>query len=202
MKSATRQYVQDQRARSTQATRERLLAAAEAAFTSAAYEDVTLNAIAKEAGVSHQTLLNHFDSKEGLFMAVTEVMRERYTAARADVEPGSVAALVAHLMEQYEASGDANARYAMTAERFPMVAEEMQFAREFHRGWLAELLADRLPRSKRQRERVLSALHAATDVYSWKLLRRDLGLSRAETAATMTMLVEGVLPGDDDRAGR
>jgi AcrR family transcriptional regulator len=202
MKSATRRYVQDQRATSTRATRDRLLAAAEAAFTGAAYEDVTLSSIAKEAEVSHQTLLNHFESKEGLFMAVVEDMRERLTGARAEVEPGSVPALVEHLMDQYEASGDANARYAMTAERFPMVADQMQFAREFHRAWLAELLADRLPRAKRERERVLSALHAATDVYTWKLLRRDVGLSRAEVAATMTMLVEGVLPGDDDRAGR
>ncbi len=30
-------------------------------------------------------------------------------------------------------------------------------------------------------ERAVNALHAATDVYTWKLLRRDLGLSRAET---------------------
>ena len=131
-------------------------------------------------------------------MAAVEEMRERLTGARAEVERGSVPALIEHLMDQYEASGDANARYAMTAERFPMVADQMQFAREFHRAWLAELLAARLPRAGRERERVLSALHAATDVYTWKLLRRDLGLSRAETAATMTKLVEGVLPGDGD----
>ena len=53
-------------------------------------------------------------------------------------------------------------------------------------------------RRERERERVLSALHAATDVYTWKLLRRDIGLSQAETAATMTMLVEGVLPDGDE----
>ena len=52
--------------------------------------------------------------------------------------------------------------------------------------------------ASRDRERLLHALHAATDVYTWKLLRRDIGLSRAETAATMTMLVEGVLPAGDD----
>ena len=77
MKSASRTYTQTQRAESTLATRERLLGAATAAFSAAVYEDVTLAAIAKEAGVSHQTLLNHFESKEGLFAAVVEDLKER-----------------------------------------------------------------------------------------------------------------------------
>jgi hypothetical protein len=36
---------------------------------------------------------------------------------------------------------------------------------------------------------VLTALLAALDVYTWKLLRRDLELSRARTEATITRLV-------------
>jgi AcrR family transcriptional regulator len=198
MKSATRTYVQSQRASSTQATRQRLLTAAEAAFTAAVYEDVTLAAVAKEAGVSHQTLLNHFESKEGLFMAFVEGMKERFLEERSEIEPGSVRRVVAHLMGQYEESGEMNARYAMTAERFPLVADAMRFGRESHREWLALQFDARLPRRGRQRERILSALHVATDVYTWKLLRRDMGLSRDEAAATMTMLVEGVLPDGDD----
>ncbi|MEX5710250.1 hypothetical protein AB1484_18560 [Parafrankia sp. FMc6] len=43
------------------------------------------------------------------------------------------------------------------------------------------------------RLRGINALHAATDVYTWKLLRRDLRLSRPETTQTMTALVRGVL---------
>ena len=39
----------------------------------------------------------------------------------------------------------------------------------------------------------INALHAATDVYTWKLLRRDLGLSRAETEKTIVRIVEGLL---------
>ena len=198
MKSATRTYVQNQRASSTQATRQRLLTAAEAAFTAAVYEDVTLAAVAKEAGVSHQTLLNHFESKEGLFNAVIEGLKEQIVDRRSEVEPGSVTRVIDYLMSQYEEMGDVNARYAMTAERFPLVAEAIRFGRDSHREWLELQLRQRLPRRKRERERALSALHAATDVYTWKLLRRDIGLSRAETAATMTMLVEGVLPDGDD----
>ena len=43
------------------------------------------------------------------------------------------------------------------------------------------------------RRRVVNALHAATDVYTWKLLRRDLGVTRAETERTMVRLVDGTL---------
>ena len=43
------------------------------------------------------------------------------------------------------------------------------------------------------RRRTVNALHAATDVYTWKLLRRDLGLSRGETEKTIVQLVEGLL---------
>ena len=39
-----------------------------------AFEDVTLAAIASAAGVSHQTVLNHFESKEGVVLAVAEIL--------------------------------------------------------------------------------------------------------------------------------
>lgn len=40
---------------------------------------------------------------------------------------------------------------------------------------------DALPPAAVARRRAIHALHAATDVYTWKLLRRDVGLSRKET---------------------
>ena len=48
----------------------------------------------------------------------------------------------------------------------------------------------------------VNALHAATDVYTWKLLRRDLGLARAETERTIVQLVEGVLGRDPKEPNR
>ena len=44
-------------------------------FLEHAFEDVTLAAIAAAAGVSHQTVLNHFSSKEGVVLAVAEELR-------------------------------------------------------------------------------------------------------------------------------
>jgi len=62
-----------------------------------------------------------------------------------------------------------------------------------HQAWLAEVFEDRLPSNPAQRRRTLAALHAATDVYTWKLLRRDQGLSRKKTAASMRRLIQGIL---------
>jgi hypothetical protein len=52
-----------------------------------------------------------------------------------------------------------------------------------------------LPTARAARRRAIHALHAATDVFTWKLLRRDLHLSRTETERTMTDLVVGILRG-------
>jgi len=45
------------------------------------------------------------------------------------------------------------------------------------------------------RERSLNALVALTDVYNWKLLRRDLALDRQEAEATLTAMVAVVAGG-------
>ncbi len=55
------------------------------------------------------------------------------------------------------------------------------------------MFAADLPRDPDARARAVNALHAATDVYTWKLLRRDLRLERGETERTMADLVRGVL---------
>ena len=57
--------------------------------------------------------------------------------------------------------------------------------------------SDRLPKTRAARRHAIHALHAATDVYTWKLLRRDLQLSRADTERIMRELVDGIL----DQAG-
>lgn len=59
--------------------------------------------------------------------------------------------------------------------------------------WLEATFDDALPTAKKARERAINSLHAATDVYVWQLLRRDLRLSRTETKKIMTDLVFGVL---------
>jgi AcrR family transcriptional regulator len=193
----TRSYTMTSRADATAATRDRILRAAQQLFFDRWYEDVTLAAIAEAAGVSHQTVLNHFESKEGVAVATAEVI-ERETIERRAAMPGDVDGAIRALVGEYERFGDANARWAASAERLDGLAQLLDVARANHRDWLERTFDDRLPRGAETRRRAVDALHAATDVYTWKLLRRDLHLGRDEAETTMAELVRGVL----DRRGK
>jgi AcrR family transcriptional regulator len=187
------------RADAVAATRERIARAALALLLERAYEDVTLHDIADAAEVSHQTVLNRVGSKEGAALAGLELLRAEIDELRGTVRPGDPDSAVDVLMAQYERFGDANVRWAMSAQRLGRLAGLVDQARDAHHGWLGAVFDAVLPTDPDRRRRALHALHAATDVYTWKLLRRDLGLSRAETTGTMTALVRGVLGERQDR---
>src|SRR3954447_57475 len=193
MNTGARTYRMQARAEAVEATRERIARAALERFIADPYDAVTINAVAKDAGISHQTVLNHFGSKDGLFTAASELFGADVEARRGSRTPEDAAGVVAQLMEQYEASGDANVRLAMLDQQIPAVREGLDYARASHQGWLAEFFADRIPETGRERDEVLAALHAATDVYTWKLLRRDFGMSRRATQNVMTRMVEAIL---------
>lgn len=181
------------RAEAVEATRERIARAAMQRFLGEPYDDVTIASVARDAGVSHQTLLNHFESKDGLFAAAAERFSADLAASRegrATSDPESVVAL---LMEQFERSGDGNVRLALLHERIEAVRAGLEQGRANHQGWLAEVFEDRLPSDPAERRRTLAALHAATDVYTWKLLRRDLGHSRRTTQRIMSDMVRAIL---------
>jgi AcrR family transcriptional regulator len=193
MKEWRRSYTLKARAESQAATTRRILDAARAGFLDSPYEDVTLNRIAEAAGVSHQTVLNHFGSKDGLFAAFGEELHSEINELRSRVEPGDARSVVSALMEQYERFGDVNARWEILEERSVQVAEGMSEARRFHVAWLEEQFAAWLDVPARERRQRLALLCVATDVKTWKLLRRHLGHGRQATAALMLKLVEAAL---------
>jgi AcrR family transcriptional regulator len=174
----------DLRAAAADATRERILAAASDAFLERWYDDVTLAEVAKQAGVSGQTVINHFGGKEPLATAVYERMGEQITSLRYGPEAGNVPALVGVLVDDYERTGDAIVRLLALEERVPSLQPLLAQGREGHRRWLAE---------KFGAPELLPQLVVATDVYAWKLLRRDQGLSRDETVAAMLGIIQALL---------
>jgi AcrR family transcriptional regulator len=188
-----RSYQMQARARGVERTRERILTAARRHFFELPYDEVKLTGIAAEAEVTQQTLLNHFSSKEGLLLALAELLEPEIWALRGEVPPGDVTAAVRGLMRQYEALGDGNVRLAAVAERIPVLAEGLAHARASHRRWLEETFADQLPAEPRNRRRIVAALYVATDVGTWKLLRRDLGHSRTETTSIVENLVRAAV---------
>jgi len=181
------------RARGVENTRASIMVAAREAFLTQRYEQVTLAEVARKSGVTQQTLINHFSSKEGLFRAFIEVAAVEIADLRGVVEPSDVGGAVRALMRQYEALGDANVRLAAAAESIPLVAEIAAGARQHHQQWLTDIFAARLPTEDVARRRTVAALYAVTDVGTWKLLRRDLHLSDGETGIILHTLIQSVL---------
>jgi AcrR family transcriptional regulator len=188
-----RTYRMRARAEGVERTRERILRAARGRFVDLPYDEVRLADVAADAGVTQQTLLNHFSSKEGLLLALVEVLGREVDALRGPVRPGDVRGFVRALMRQYEVLGDANVRLAAVAERIPELHRGLTYARAVHTARLEETFAEQLPADPRERRRAIAALYAVTDVGTWKLLRRDLGHSRAESTAVLESLLGAAL---------
>jgi TetR/AcrR family transcriptional regulator, mexJK operon transcriptional repressor len=82
---------------------ESILAAAKRAFLAAGFEAVSMDAIAREAGVSKATVYAHFGSKEDLFGAVIEGECERYFASfsAGELDPRDIRASLAVLGRRF-----------------------------------------------------------------------------------------------------
>ena len=92
-----------------EATRAQLIAIATRLFASRGYEDTSIEAVLREAGVSRGSLYHHFAGKEALFEAVLEDVEVRVggavIAAAADAA-GPVAALRAGFLAWIRIAGD------------------------------------------------------------------------------------------------
>ncbi|MEU4326694.1 TetR/AcrR family transcriptional regulator [Nonomuraea dietziae] len=190
---ARRPYRMGARAAAMEVTRTRVLQAAAGLWMRRWYDDVTLQHVADEAGVSVQTIVNHFGGKDELADAVADWVASQAELTR-QVPAGDVAAIVAALFEDYERHGDANVLWIAQVDRVPAIARAAAHARGQHRAWLEQVFADRLPAPGPAREHALNLHYAATDVYLWKLWRRDLGLSREDAERAMCDLLTSIDP--------
>jgi AcrR family transcriptional regulator len=178
------------RAAAAQATRDRIVEAAAAAFVASWYDEVTLRAIASDAGVALQTVLNHFGTKEQLFADALVRVGDRIEATRFSVEPGDVDGAIAVLVDDYERTGDANLRFLAVEPRLPVTREPMERGRRGHHDWVGHVFGAALAGLDGEvRARRHAQLVVATDVYTWKLLRRDKGFDKDQTIIAMRELV-------------
>jgi AcrR family transcriptional regulator len=178
-------YRLGKRALTRELTRQRILEAAEGLYRERWYDDVSLRAVAVEAGVALQTVVNHFGSKGALLAAVTEQVGGRIDRRRDEVAAGDVAAGVAMLVDEYEDLGDAIVRMIALEGRVEELAPLLTQGRAVHRGWVERVFAAWLPAAGAERERRTVMLIAATDVLTWKILRREQGLTRRNAERAM-----------------
>ena len=188
-----RPYTMLGRATSAAATRHRILKSAVTLFLARGYDSVTLAVVADQAGVSLQTVLRKFGSKDELFVAASRMHQREELALRA-VPAGDIRAVVGVLAGRYESTGATMMHFIALEDRIPSVAVVLTQARQAHRRWLAQAFAPALPNRGDSSYAVrLAQLFGATELYVWVSWRRRLGLSRATAeramADTLTALV-------------
>lgn len=192
----TRPYAKVARAEAEERTRDALLDAAERLFFDRGEQGMSLSAVAVEAGVTKQTLLRHFGSKDGLTeqafaRAFDDVRDQRWDVPGDDVEQA-----VDNLLDHYDAVGD-RALKIDAMDGVPAVAVWVRRSRELHYDWVDHAFATFLrdvPGRERARRR--AALIAVCDVHSWRTLSHHLGLDRGDVRATLVLAINRLLEED------
>lgn len=189
----TRPYRMNVRAEAAQATGEAILDAAIEAFSSRRFDDVTLQDVAAAAGVSGQTVIRRFGSKDGLFDAVADRERARIAQRREVTKGADLTEAVAVLVDHYEQDGRTVLHLLAEEDRSPKVAAVVQEGRAAHRQWVQDQLGELFAGSRNiDRRRLVDAAVAATDLYAWKLLRLDLRRNAKEVTHVMLRLLDGL----------
>jgi AcrR family transcriptional regulator len=197
MKTA-RPYRMQARAAAVEETRRRILAAFFDLSAHRLLSDITLDAVAEEAGVSVQTVLRQFGSRSGLVEATADYAR-RLVAEERQAPVGDVAEAVRVLVDHYERRGDAVMLLVAQEQSDAAIKELTDQGRALHRAWVDEAFAPWLDGETEDREALTDLLVVSTDLFTWKLLRRDRRLTRSQTERRMRTLVERVLAGPGPR---
>ncbi len=186
-----RPYTMGARAEAAAGTRRRILGAVRDLAVESFNLDPTLEVVAARAGVSVQTVLRHFGDREGLFDAALDAATADIVAER-EAPAGDVTAAVRIIVAHYEAQGDFVVYvlgHERDDERFARITET---GRGVHRRWVTDVFAPQLA-GRDDAGPLTDLLVVATDVFTWKLLRRDRGLSRTHTEARIRRLIDAVL---------
>lgn len=191
MKTANkRTYAMGARAEAAAATGERILDAAEELFWTTPVDSIALDAIARNAGVTVQTVIRRFGGKEGVITAAAARGRDRVTEQRSAAPVGDVAGAVSVLVDHYEAYGHKALRLLAEENASPTIGRITEEGRTLHREWCARVFSPTLAGlGGGARTRRLAQLVAICDVYTWKLLRLDAALSRKQTELALTEML-------------
>jgi AcrR family transcriptional regulator len=189
---ASRPYVMRARADSTEQTRARIVRAAVDLCAETMSLDFGLAEVAARAGTSVQTVLRHFGSREGLLragqrLALAEVVAERRVPA------GDIAAAARAITRHYERAGDWSLAMLAREGHDASARQVTDRGRQVHRDWVQATFAPQLARAAGGAAVLTDLLVVATDVYAWKLLRRDRGLSQAQVEQRVQAMITAIL---------
>jgi AcrR family transcriptional regulator len=191
MSIATRPYRQTARAAAAESLRQRVATAFNDLLLSRWIDEITLDEVAASAGTTRQTVIRLFGGKDGLVEAVMDLLRAeavpRTSMPADDSGRAALEALIAH----YESVGDMVVRLLAQEERHSALRPLLAQGRREHRAWVAERFGSmQSGLSELERERQITRLIVATDIYTWKLLRRDFGKSQDEVLHLIVGIID------------
>jgi AcrR family transcriptional regulator len=193
-RESTREYKQVERAKAQERTREALIAAATDEFFEGNWLKTSLDSLSRRAGVTRQTLLRHFGSKDGLLMqslmrGATQVRDQRWSTPTTDISGA-----VENVIDHYEEWGERSVRIGAWQRGPAVLALFANAARQLHYDWVEHAFAGWLDRfddeTRAERQAILVVL---CDVQTWWTLSNDLGLARRKVHAILTGQIERAL---------
>lgn len=185
-----RSYNMKARAASAEATRRRVLDAAVSLLKSRFRSEIRLEEVAAGAEVTVQTVINVFGGRSAVLDQALDELLHELRSQRLRPNPGDIEGAIAALVEHYEQFGDLVIRnLAENADR-----ELIETGRVGHRQWVQRQFAPQMAKLDTKGRRLfIDQLVCACDVYAWKLLRRDMGRSRAESESTIYATVKAIV---------
>jgi hypothetical protein len=99
----------------------------------------------------------------------------------------------------YDRLGEWSLRLQAQERSDELSRQSVELGRRVHREWVDEVFAPQLV-GRRDRRELVDMLVVATDVLTWKILRRDGGLDRSTTCKRMLRLVQAILSESDERS--
>ncbi|MCP5161039.1 MAG: TetR/AcrR family transcriptional regulator [Hahellaceae bacterium] len=158
--------------------------------------EITLEAIAERVNVSVRTIIRRYGSKEGLFEACIQNSAVGVEANRDKASVGDVEGAIRCLLTDYEAHGDAMIRTLAVEDQLDIARRVLVAGRIYHQQWCEHMFSPYLPDKESELyTQELMAFVAATELYLWKLLRRDLHQDLHTTQRTFVRLVNGIING-------
>ncbi len=196
MKLETRKYDSSKRKARAEERRKHILKCSARLISAASEDAFRLEDVAKAAGVSVQTILRAFGSRVGLMIATLEteapdaVDFTRFT----NIEVSNLDSFVRTVFTVYDKIGDLVIRALADEHRSPEFQKTLEVGRTFHREWVSQVFGSYIDRRPPKEQPVLfRALMTATDIYIWKILRRDEALSLEEAIATVVLTLKALI---------
>jgi len=196
MNSTTRKYDSSKRQAQAEARRTHILKCAARMLADATNDEFRLEDVAQAAGVSVQTILRAFGCKDGLVVATleTEAPDSVDFTSFANIEVDDLETFVRTVFSVYDKIGDLVIHALAEEHRSPIFQRSLDVGRSYHVEWVSQVFAPYLERqTPAERTALFRALMIATDIYVWKILRRDESLSLDEVVATVSYSLKSLI---------